>query len=215
MAKPKVGTNVPCSELVPGDAMVTRFNELNQAIVHGLPELARAYDALARHVPLLRQMQALLSQRPKQAPIVPFSMLQQVMGKTVRVATPVGSRYELPTWSHWVSEYARAIDYSVRHIRRLVMNEPPHGKMVKECGWSVSDHNHLIRAATLAFDLVSAIEAGADTAALVQEVKEIMDNAPELDKAYEPKRIAAPRRSRARPVTMEATGDVCPEFGMP
>jgi hypothetical protein len=202
--KPKVGTNVRSAELAPRDAMVTRYNELNQAIIHGLPELARAYDTLARHLPLLRRMQVLLSQRPKQAPAVPFSMLQQVMGKTVRVATPVGSSYQIPTWSQWIAAYAKAIDYSVRHIRRLVMNEAPHSKTIKRCGWSVSDHNRLIRAATASFDLVTAIEHGADTTALVQEIREIMNSTPEdiWEKPYEPTRSPA-RRRRARVVTGE------------
>jgi hypothetical protein len=63
----KLRTNVPgaSTAIVPQDKVVQRFNRLNSQIVHGLPEVARAYDALARHVPLLRQMQAILSQRPK------------------------------------------------------------------------------------------------------------------------------------------------------
>ena len=54
----------------------------------------------------------------------------------------------------------------------------------------------MIRAATLAFDLVNAIEHGADTVALVREVHELMDGVPEdiLDKPYEPMRVT--RRAR-------------------
>jgi hypothetical protein len=53
----KLRTNVPgaSTAIVPQDKVVQRFNRLNSQIVHGLPEVARAYDALARHVPLLRQ----------------------------------------------------------------------------------------------------------------------------------------------------------------
>jgi hypothetical protein len=200
---PEVGTNVPSQDLVACDDLITRYNELNKLIVHGLPEIARAYDALARHLPLLRQMQALLSQRPNQAHGggAEFTMLHRVMGKTVRMATPAMHRNELPTWTLWITAYAQAIDYSVRHIRRLMMNER-RTKTVKECGWSQTDHNNLIRAATLAFDLVNAIEHRADTVALIAEVKEIMSSVPEdiLDKPYEPRRVRA-RRRRARLVT--------------
>jgi hypothetical protein len=199
----EVGTNVPSQALVPCDHLIKRYNELNKLIVHGLPEIARAYDALARHLPLLRQMQALLSQRPKQilGGRAEFTMLHRVMGKTVRMETPATHRNELPTWSQWITAYAQAIDYSVRHIRRLMMGEP-RTKMVKECGWSRADHNHFIRAATLAFDLVNAIEHRADTVALIAEVKEIMNRVPEdmLDKPYEPRRRRV-RRRRARLVT--------------
>jgi len=202
---PEVGTNVPSQDPVPCDDLVRRYNELNRLIVHGLPELARAYDTLARHLPLLRKMQALLSQRPNEAHggRDEFTMLHRVMGKTVRMATPATHRNELPTWSQWIAAYAQAIDYSVRHIRRLMMNEP-RTKTVKVCGWSQTVHNNLIRAATLAVDLVNAIEHGADTVALIEEVKEIMNSVPEdiLDKPYEPRRLPA-RRRRARRVTGE------------
>jgi hypothetical protein len=98
----------------------------------------------------------------------------------------------------------------MRHIRRLVMNEAPHGKTIKRCGWSVSDHNRLIRAATASFDLVTAIEHGADTTALVQEIREIMNSTPEdlWEKSYEPKRIPA-RRQRAKVGAL--TGSVVPD----
>jgi len=181
---PEVGTNVPSQNLVPCDDLIKRYNELNKLIVHGLPETARAYDALAR-----------LGGGAE------FTMLHRVMGKTVRMATPATLRNELPTWSQWIRAYAHAIDYSVRHIRRLMMNEP-RNKTVKECGWSQADHNNLIRAATLAFDLVNAIEHRADTVALIEEVKEIMNSVPEdiLDKPYEPRRVRT-RRRRPRLVT--------------
>jgi hypothetical protein len=66
---------------------------------------------------------------------------------------------------------------------------------------SVTDHNKLIRAATAAFDLVLAIEHGADTTALVQEIH-IMRIVPEdlLDKPYQPMRVLKPAR-RGRRVT--------------
>lgn len=202
-ANPEVGTNVPSQDLVHCDGLVKHYHELNNLIVHGLPEIARAYDALARNLPLLREMQALLSQRPNQAHGggAEFTMLHRVMGKTVRMATPATHRDDLPTWSQWLTAYAQAIDYSVRHIRRLMVDEP-RTKTIKECGWSQTDHNNLIRAATLAFDLVNAIEHRADTVALIAEVKEIMNSVPEeiRDKPYEPTRVRA-RRRRARLVT--------------
>jgi len=65
--RPGLGTNGPSSSFVPSDKLVVRYNDLNRTIVHGLPEMARAYDVLHRHLPLLREMQAILSQRPKHA----------------------------------------------------------------------------------------------------------------------------------------------------
>ena len=78
-------------------------------------------------------------------------------------------------------------------------------KTTKECGWSYSDHNRLIAAATAGFDLVNAIEASADTTALCQEIKNIMRTIPEdlIDNEYEPMRVPAKKR-RARRVTGDA-----------
>ena len=132
------GTNVPSSGLAPRDQLVDAFNNLNHAIVSGLPEVARAYDTLHRHLPLLREMQALLSQRPKGVHgDRDFSMLHRVAGKTVRMAMTADSRDQLPSWTAWITAYATAIDYSLRHIKRMVLNEAPQ-KTTKECGWSKS-----------------------------------------------------------------------------
>lgn len=191
---PEVRTNVPSHALSHVPDLVLRYNRLNRLIVHGLPEMARAYDTVARHLPMLRQMQALLSQRPDRGH-------SRVVGFTMRMAVPAVRPEEIPTWSQWIGGYAHGIGYSVRQIRRWMANEPRR-KTVKECGWSQTDHNNLIRAATLAFDLVAAIEHGADTVALVDEVKGIMGRVPKdiLDRPYEPKRL--PRRRRpARLVT--------------
>lgn len=204
MEKPDLGINVPSSGIVPSDKLVARFNELNRMIVSGLPEMARAYDVLHRHLPLLREMQALLSQRPKHAcGGRGFTMLQREAGKRVRMATQAGSRDQLPTWTQWITAYAAAIDYSVRQIRRLVLGEA-RMKTEKECGWSTSDHNRLIAAATAGFDLVNAIEAGADTVALCREIRNIMRSIPEdvIDHEYEPMRRVV-RKRPARRVTDE------------
>jgi hypothetical protein len=199
MANPKLRTNVP-SDLVADDDLVTQFNRLNALIVHGVPEMARAYDSVERHLPLLREMQSVLSQRPM-TPAGPFTMMGRVrllglFDATVRVPIQVRSRRELPTWSQWLEAYAFAIDYSVRHIRRKMKKEPRRAKTVKECGWAKSDHNNLIRAATLGIDLVSAIEHGADTAMLVREFHEIMDRVPEdvYQKTYEDNAVTLRRR---------------------
>jgi hypothetical protein len=166
------------SALTESDKLVQRFNDLNAAVVSGLPEMARAYEVLYRHIPMLREMQALLSQRPagKGSPL--FTMLEKDGKKTKRVAIPVGNQAQLPTWTQWLTAYARAIDYSVRHIRRLVLDEGPK-KIIKECGWSKLDHDRLIAAATAGYDLVNAIEAGADTAAICEEIKGIMKGIPD------------------------------------
>jgi hypothetical protein len=77
-------------------------------------------------------------------------------------------------------------------------------KTTRECGWSYSDHNRLIAAATAGFDLVNAIEAGADTSALCQEIKNTMRTIPEdlVDDEYKPMRVPAKKRP-ARRVTGE------------
>lgn len=188
------------SGVVPADKLVARYNALNRQIVHGLPELARAYVTLHAHLPLLREMQTILSQRPAgSAGGSDFTILQRAMGKTVRIAMPAATRYDLPTWTYWLQQYARAIDYSVRHIRRLVMGEAKQ-KIVKECGWSVSDHNNLIRAVTAAFDLVNAIDAGADTFVLVEELRNLMRSVDDeiLSKPYEPEKKTLPKRAARR-----------------
>jgi hypothetical protein len=202
VAKADPVTNVISSGLVPRDEVVVRFNELNSLIVHGLPEVARSYDTLHRHLPLLREMQGVLSQRPKGAHgDGDFSMLHSMAGKTVRMATTAASRDQLPTWTKWITAYAMAIDYSVRHIKRRVLNEAPK-KTTKECAWSKSDHNRLIAAATAGHDLVNAIEAGADTVALCREIKNIMRSIPEdvIDQEWEPTRRVV-RKKPARRVT--------------
>ncbi|MGA2302249.1 MAG: hypothetical protein ABSG77_16330 [Candidatus Acidiferrum sp.] len=202
--KSGLGTNVRSSGLAVSDKLVTRFNELNAAIVHGLPEMARSYETLHRHLPLLREMQGLLSQRPKHAVGAGFTMLDRTARKTVRIAMPIGNSDQLPTWTQWITAYAAAIDYSVRQIRRLVLGEA-RMRTTKECGWSYSDHNRLIAAATAGYDLVNAIEAGVDTTRLCQEIKQIMRSIPEdvIDREYEPMRV--PRRKRpARRVTRDA-----------
>lgn len=196
---PEPRTYVPSAALAPTDPLVKRFNELSSTISLELPAMARAYDVLHRHLPMLREMQALLSQRPKHAYNVGFKILQQVGGKTVCAATPIGRREQLPTWTQWLREYASGLDYSVRHIRRLVMGESRE-KTTKECGWTRAMHNNLIRMATAGHDLVCAIEAGADTTALCREIKTIMGNVPPdvLENEYEPKRVRVPKRPARR-----------------
>src|SRR5438132_3310987 len=103
--KHKVGTIVLSSDV----DVVGQFNKLNALIVHGLPETARAYDTLQRHLPLLREMQALLSQRPGNAD---FTMLYRLPRGTLRFAKPAEGPDELPTWTQWITAYANAIDYS-------------------------------------------------------------------------------------------------------
>ena len=134
--KSGLGTIVHSSGLAVSDKLVTRFNELNAAIVHGLPEMARSYETLHRHLPLLREMQGLLISRPKHAVGAGFTMLDRTARKTVRIAMPIGNSDQLPTWTQWITAYAAAIDYSVRQIRRLVLGEA-RMRTTKECGWSL------------------------------------------------------------------------------
>jgi hypothetical protein len=99
-------------------------------------------------------MQFLLSQRPKGGRAHrAFSMIAGTVMPHL-----ITNPEQLPTWSDWLRDYAQAIGYSVRHIQRLVHDEA-RKKIVKECGWSVGDHNRAILAATLGYDLACAIEA--------------------------------------------------------
>jgi len=195
--KLQLRTNVSSSE-----SEVERFNKLNSTLTLGIPHFAHAYDTLIRHLPLLKQMQSLLSQRPRASSPEgeKFRFRRNVNDATLHAAV-VTRAEQLPTWQWWIKEYANAIDYSVRHIRRLIMHEP-RMKSIKECGWSVSDHNHLLRAATLTEDLVNALEANADTTALIAEAKELFREIDRdiLDKAYTPRRRSRPKRP-ARPAT--------------
>jgi hypothetical protein len=197
------GDKCPQFALVPPDEVVERFNELNSRIVHGVPAVALAYVTVDRHLPLLQEMQVLLSERPKDAGS-DFDMLHTVRGKTARITMTYTSRDQLPGWTKWLTKYAAVVGYSVRHLRRLILKEAPQ-KIVRECGWSTTVHNNLIRAATAAYDLVRAMDAGADTTALVQEIYSIMDSVPEnlLDHGYEPERVQK-RRRPARRVTEAA-----------
>jgi hypothetical protein len=178
--KQELALNVARSHLAPDDDanLLSRFNELNLAIVDGLPAMARAYDTLHTHLPMLREMQALLSQRPKGSDGgSDFTMLRSVAGRTVRMAIPIKTRQQLPTWSGWLAAYSMAIDYSVRHIQRLMFSERP-GKTIKECPWSIGQHNRLLDAAAAGSDVVKAIRAGVDTTELCDRIEMIMDSIP-------------------------------------
>ncbi len=94
------------------------FNQLNSAIVR-LPEYPRAIDTLQRHLPLLKKMQCLLSQRPRRSVDEGFTKPNYIRGKTIRIAREVTKAEEIPSWSSWIHAYSQAIGFSVRHIQRL------------------------------------------------------------------------------------------------
>src|SRR5438876_7116192 len=56
------------------------FNQLNSATVHGVPEDG-GIDTLQRHLPLLKKMQCLLSQRPRRGGDEGFTMPNYIRGK--------------------------------------------------------------------------------------------------------------------------------------
>ena len=119
------------SGLVPVD--VRRFNALNSAIVALMPAVAVANDTLNRVVPLLRQMQQLLSQRPHGTGRPGYRILHRLRGIVVG-ATPATRAADLPSWSMWLQAYAIELNYSVRHLQRLIYAEP-RKKTIKKCGW--------------------------------------------------------------------------------
>jgi hypothetical protein len=94
------------------------FNQLNSAIVR-LPEYPRTIDTLQRHLPLLKKMQCLLSQRPRRGGDEGFTKPNYIRGKTIRIAREVTKAEEIPSWSSWIHAYSQAIGFSVRHIQRL------------------------------------------------------------------------------------------------
>jgi hypothetical protein len=124
-------------------------------------------------------MQSLLSQRPGGSHGgSDFTMLRRAATRTVRMAIPIETRRQLPTWTGWLKAYSQAIDYSVRQIRRLVLGEKP-VKTLKECSWSKGDHNRVLDAAFAAFNLVEAIKAGVDTVELCERIIKIRDSIPD------------------------------------
>ena len=97
------------------------FNQLNSAIVR-LPEYPRAIDTLQRHLPLLKKMQCLLSQRPRRGGDEGFTKPNYIRGKPIRIAREVTKAEEIPSWSSWIHAYSQAIGFSVRHIQRLMFD---------------------------------------------------------------------------------------------
>src|SRR5947208_4216855 len=95
------------------------FNQLNSATVHGVPEDG-GIDTLQRHLPLLKKMQCLLSQRPRRGGVEGFTKPNYIRGKTIRIAREVTKAEEIPSWSSWIHAYSQAIGVSVRHIQRLI-----------------------------------------------------------------------------------------------
>lgn len=197
---------MPEARMVPVDAVVTRFNALNASIVAFVPAVAVAADTLNRVVPLLREMQQLLSQRPYETGRAGYRILRRMRG-IVACSTAVTRSEELPSWSVWLASYAHELHYSVRHLQRLIFAEP-RKKTVKACAWSASDHIRLIAAAGLALDLAQAIEAGVDPMPVVARVHEMLDGCDDLlEGPWEPVRITA-RRRRPLKVVREGLGFV-------
>jgi hypothetical protein len=184
-----------CHGLIPADKLVQRFNQLNAQIAHQHPEFVRASDALQRYLPLLQEMQRLLSQRPKGTP-TPSTCLynERVGGRVFTKSVPVAF---LPTWSQWLSEFAQATNYSMRHLRRKMFNEAPQ-RVTKECGWPAAMHNNALRAVSLLHDIVTGIESAADVTALLQEAHDLRRGTPD---SYEPVDKPIKRKKRAQLVT--------------
>jgi hypothetical protein len=109
--------------MVAVDPLVRRFNSLNATIGAMVPAVAIAQDTLQRVVPLLRQMQRVLSQRPRGAR-GSYRMLHRIHGRILG-ATFIERSEDIPTWSNWLAAYALEIGYSARQLRRLMFNEPP------------------------------------------------------------------------------------------
>jgi hypothetical protein len=88
------------SHLVQVDPVVRRFNALNSAIVALVPAVAVASDTLNRVVPLLRQMQQLLSQSPCGTG-TEYRMLTRRRGIVVGAVQP-SHPSDIPNWSTWL-----------------------------------------------------------------------------------------------------------------
>lgn len=180
--------------LVPTSKAVRRYNQLNAALAFEVPRIAVAADTLNRVVLMLREMQRLLSQRPHGGRTGFRRQRRKVL------AEPAASLADLPTWGTWIGGFACEIGYTVRHLRRLILNKP-RKKYVKECGGSAMDHNRLIVAASLSLDLVRALEAGADPVAIIAEIHRNLDERLHLlEKPWEAKRRKV-RKRRPREFT--------------
>lgn len=175
------------------DPNVRRYNAINAAICHLLPATARAYVTISELVPLFRLMQPILSQRPK------WPTHETVGFEVVRLAgiavttVPATNTSQLPGWTIWLASWARELDYSVRHLQRLIFNERPKQKYVSECGWNGSDHARAASVAILGLALARAIRAGVPTEPLVEEILKLADARRLPDPDWQ---IQSPRRRR-------------------
>jgi hypothetical protein len=188
------------SHLTPADPLVQRFNELNRTVALSIPAVAIAYDTLERVLPLLREMQALLSRRPHCAS-GEYKMLDR-KGARVLGARFVEDKANLPSWTVWLGEFSAEIGYSVRHLRRLILNEPRR-KTVKECGWSPSAHEQMLEIALKARELVRAVAVGAggEIYRIAGELDQQLDASQELLEEDWQKDVEVGRKRKAQKVT--------------
>jgi hypothetical protein len=173
------------------DPLVRRYNDLNASIAAMLPPTAVAYDTIRRVLPLMRAMQSLLSQRPKQhLGGIGFEALR--MAGRILTTRAITSPDELPSWTLWLSTWASELDYSVRHLRRRILAEPPR-KYFKECGWADSDHRRAVGVASLGIELALAVKAGRPTTNLVEEIFRLTKGCPLPDEEWQ---VRVPARRR-------------------
>jgi hypothetical protein len=192
--QPKPKTTV---EITPIDRQVKRFNEINSTLASLVPAVAVATDTISRALPLLQEMQQLLSQRPRRGGPPMLCAAHRVIR-----AQPATCQEDLPSWGVWIGGYAASIGYSVRHLRRLILAEPPR-KYRQKCGWTAKQHHRSQEGNWLLASLIRAIKAGTDTTALVADAEQLMNESRDLfevSEPWEPTREEVPRH-RGRKVT--------------
>jgi len=188
--------------IVPADRLVQRYNELNRSITLMVPAVAVAYDTLARALPLLKEMQQVLSQRPHGTPTAGEFKVLDRRGARILGARLVENSQNLPTWSLWLASFAVEVGYSVRHLRRLILDEPRR-RTTKQCGWSRSDHERLLEIAATARQLVRAVASGegGEIYRAAGELNEQLDASQELMESDWEVDVRVGRKRAARKVT--------------
>jgi hypothetical protein len=163
----------------PADRLLQRFNQLNKNIALMVPAVAVAQDTIARVTPMLREMQALLSRKPNRLS-VEYKMLERQGGRILG-ARLIEDRASLPPWGVWIAAFALEVGYSVRQLRRYILNEPRR-KSVKQCGWTRSAHEQVLEIALQARQLVRAMAdgTGGETYRIAAQLEQRLDASQEL-----------------------------------
>jgi hypothetical protein len=170
----------PNTEIALANPLLQRYNEINKSITLLVPAVAVAQDTLEKVLPLMEEMQKLLSRRPKGQPSGEFRMLRR-KGKRIVGSELIEDVNALPTWSVWLASFALEVGYSVRHLQRWIHHEPKH-RTHKECGWSKWAHERALEIMMKSRELVRAHATGegGEIYRICGELERLLDASQEL-----------------------------------